>query len=123
MKSKKLDQLVLFLIPIGVAVNFVGGQIAILLRLPVYLDCIGTVVVGALCGVWPGILVGVISKSDRQQVIRLPLGAVGGCAPEGERDLLGNPLFWEKADRHGISFHAAPHGNYLFRCRLTDKAE
>lgn len=69
------------------------------------------------------ILVGVISKSDRQQVIRLPLGAVGGCAPEGERDLLGNPLFWEKADRHGISFHAAPHGNYLFRCRLTDKAE
>lgn len=69
------------------------------------------------------ILVGVISKSDRQQVIRLPLGAVGGCAPEGERDLLGNPLSWEKADRHGISFHAAPHGNYLFRCRLTDKAE
>lgn len=62
MKSKKLDQLVLFLIPIGVAVNFVGGQIAILLRLPVYLDCIGTVVVGALCGVWPGVLVGVISN-------------------------------------------------------------
>ena len=62
MKSKKLDQLVLFLIPIGVAVNFVGGQIAILLRLPVYLDCIGTVVVGARCGVWPGVLAAYLSK-------------------------------------------------------------
>ena len=52
----------MFLIPIGVAVNFIGGQIAILLKLPLYLDAIGTIVVGALCGGIPGAIVGVISN-------------------------------------------------------------
>ena len=56
MKSMKMDKLTLFLIPIGVAVNFIGGQIAILLRLPLYLDGIGTIVVGALCGAFPSLL-------------------------------------------------------------------
>ncbi|MCF0134959.1 MAG: hypothetical protein HUJ69_00885 [Lachnospiraceae bacterium] len=60
--QKKIDKLTLFLIPIGVAVNFVGGQIAILLRLPVYLDSIGTIVVGGLCGGIPGAIVGLISN-------------------------------------------------------------
>ena len=62
MNSKGMDKLTLFLIPIGVAVNFIGGQIAILLRLPLYLDSIGTIVVGALCGGIPGVIVGVISN-------------------------------------------------------------
>ena len=46
------------MIPIGIAINVVGGQLALLLKLPVFLDCIGTIVVGALCGTWPGVLVG-----------------------------------------------------------------
>ncbi len=62
MNSKKMDKLTLFLIPIGVAVNFIGGQIAILLKLPLYLDAIGTIVVGALCGGVPGLIVGLISN-------------------------------------------------------------
>lgn len=62
MNSLKMDKLTLFLIPIGVAVNFLGGQIAILLRLPLYLDAIGTIVVGALCGGLPGAIVGLISN-------------------------------------------------------------
>ena len=62
MNSKKLDKLTLFLIPIGVAVNFIGGQIAILLRLPLYLDSIGTITVGALCGWLPGLIIGLISN-------------------------------------------------------------
>lgn len=62
MKTMKMDKLTLFLIPIGVAVNFIGGQIAILLRLPLYLDAIGTIVVGALCGGFPGAIVGLISN-------------------------------------------------------------
>ncbi|MEA5050932.1 MAG: hypothetical protein VB021_05615 [Oscillospiraceae bacterium] len=61
-KKGKIDKLSLFLIPIGIAVNFIGGQIAILLKLPIYLDSIGTIVVAALCGYWPGILVGLISN-------------------------------------------------------------
>lgn len=57
-KMKKFSKLTIFLIPIGIAVNVVGGQLAVLLKLPVFLDSIGTIVVGALCGPLPGILVG-----------------------------------------------------------------
>lgn len=55
---KKFNKLTIFLIPIGIAVNVVGGQLAVLLKLPVFLDSIGTIVVGALCGPVPGVLVG-----------------------------------------------------------------
>lgn len=55
---KKNDKLTIFLIPIGIAINVVGGQLAILLKLPLFLDSIGTFVVGALCGGIPGALVG-----------------------------------------------------------------
>ena len=55
--------LTIFMIPIGIAINFVGGQIAILLKLPVYLDSIGTILVGATCGSLPGALVGLISNA------------------------------------------------------------
>lgn len=57
-KTEKLNKLTIFLIPIGIAVNVVGGQLAVLLKLPVFLDSIGTFVVGALCGWGPGLLVG-----------------------------------------------------------------
>lgn len=60
--KKTFDKMTLFLIPIGVAVNFIGGQIAILLKLPLYLDAIGTIVVGALCGGIPGAIVGAVSN-------------------------------------------------------------
>ena len=61
-QKNKIDKLSLFLIPIGIAVNFIGGQIALLLKLPLYLDAIGTIVVGALCGFVPGIIVGLVSN-------------------------------------------------------------
>lgn len=49
---------VILLIPIGIAINFVGAQIAHALKLPVYLDVIGTVLVGALCGPFFGAIAG-----------------------------------------------------------------
>ena len=64
------------------------------------------------------ILVGVISKSDDEETIRLPLGAAGGREPEAQRDFLGNPLSWQKCDDHAVSFRVEPHGSYLFRCGL-----
>ena len=64
------------------------------------------------------ILVGVISKSDEEETIRLPLGAAGGREPEEKCDLLGNPLSWQKCDDHAVSFRVEPHGSYLFRCGL-----
>ncbi|MGO4102976.1 ECF transporter S component [Leifsonia sp. YAF41] len=59
---KSYGRLTIFMIPIGIAINFVGGQIALLLKLPVYLDSIGTILVGATCGSLPGALVGLISN-------------------------------------------------------------
>jgi energy-coupling factor transport system substrate-specific component len=62
MRQSRIDKLSLFLIPIGIAINFIGGQVAILLKLPLYLDAIGTIVIGALCGFIPGIIVGLVSN-------------------------------------------------------------
>jgi energy-coupling factor transport system substrate-specific component len=62
MAKKEMNKLTWFLIPIGVAVNFIGGTIILLLKLPIYLDSIGTIIVGALCGAWPGVIVGLISN-------------------------------------------------------------
>ena len=40
--------LTILLIPIGVAVNVVGGNLASLLKLPMYLDTIGTIFTGII---------------------------------------------------------------------------
>lgn len=59
---KKMSLMSILLFPIAIAINFVGGQIVALLRLPVYLDCIGTVLVSALTGPIGGIIVGVLTN-------------------------------------------------------------
>lgn len=61
-RSKKLEKMVVFLIPLGIAVNFIGGQIVSLLKLPIFLDSIGTVTVGALCGPVAGVIVGAVTN-------------------------------------------------------------
>lgn len=50
------------LIPVAIAINIVIGQIVLLLRLPVFLDSIGTVLVAAICGPWAGALTGTLSN-------------------------------------------------------------
>ena len=62
MAKKEMNRLSWFLIPIGVAINFIGGTIILLLKLPIYLDSVGTIIVGALCGAWPGVIVGLVSN-------------------------------------------------------------
>ena len=52
------NMLALLIIPVAVAVNFVGGQLASLLKLPMYLDTIGTIFAGMLCGPWVGAVAG-----------------------------------------------------------------
>ncbi len=51
------------LIPVAIAVNVVIGEIVVLLKLPVYLDSIGTVLVAALCGPWAGALTGALANT------------------------------------------------------------
>jgi energy-coupling factor transport system substrate-specific component len=50
------------LIPIAVAINFVGGQLAVALKLPFYLDTIGTILVAMFCGPWVGALAGLVTN-------------------------------------------------------------
>ena len=104
-----MDRLTLFLIPIGVAINLVGYQLfAITLKLPLSMDSIGTIVVGALCGPWAGALVGFLSNlvnciTDPTSIFFAPLNIIFGVvagfiAKKGAFDsflksILYSPLF------------------------------
>jgi energy-coupling factor transport system substrate-specific component len=46
----------------AVGLNFTLGQLTSLLKIPLYLDSIGTVLVGALCGPWAGAIAGTMSN-------------------------------------------------------------
>lgn len=50
------------LIPVGVGINLAGHFIAQALRLPIYLDVIGTIIVGILAGPWAGALAGLMTN-------------------------------------------------------------
>jgi energy-coupling factor transport system substrate-specific component len=50
------------LIPIAIAINIAMGQIVLVLKLPVYLDSIGTILVAVLSGPWAGALTGALSN-------------------------------------------------------------
>ena len=52
------SMLAILIIPVAVAVNFVGGQLASILKLPMYLDTIGTIFAAMLCGPWVGATAG-----------------------------------------------------------------
>lgn len=57
--SRQFDTRTIVLIPIGIAVNVLLGQtVAAALKIPIYMDSIGTILVGALAGPVPGILTG-----------------------------------------------------------------
>lgn len=60
-KSTGLNRMAFFLIPLGIAVNFIGGQIVTLLKLPIFLDAVGTMLVGALCGPIYSVIVALIT--------------------------------------------------------------
>ncbi len=53
----------LLLIPVCVAINIVGFQLAQLLRLPVFLDVIGTILVGIVAGPWIAIITGFLTNA------------------------------------------------------------
>jgi hypothetical protein len=57
-----LNSTALALIPLAIAINIAVGQIVQTLKLPLYLDSIGTVLVGALLGPWIGLLTGALSN-------------------------------------------------------------
>ncbi|ATO42615.1 ECF transporter S component [Loigolactobacillus coryniformis] len=56
--TRKMKPRVLVFLALCVALNLVGGNLALLLRLPVYLDTLGTILAAACLGPWAGMLVG-----------------------------------------------------------------
>src|SRR5688572_14771478 len=50
------------MIPVAIAINIAIGMLVSTLRLPLYLDSIGTVMVGVLAGPWAGALTGLLSN-------------------------------------------------------------
>lgn len=59
----RFDTRTIVLIPIAIAINIVLGQtVAAVLKVPIYLDSIGTVLVGVLAGPIPGLVTGLASN-------------------------------------------------------------
>ena len=75
-RSRDLTTAVLTLMAVAIAINIAVGSIAVALRLPIYLDSIGTVLVGALAGPWAGALTGILSN-----LIWSILPVPGGAGP------------------------------------------
>jgi len=50
------------LVPIAIAINFVGKYLAQAIHLPLFLDTIGTVLAGALAGPWAGGVAGALTN-------------------------------------------------------------
>jgi hypothetical protein len=72
--TSQFDTRTIVLIPIAVAFNIILGQtVGAALKIPVYLDSIGTILVGALAGPVPGALVGILSNVAWTYVLPPPL--------------------------------------------------
>ena len=62
MKQKNsISIIVISLIPICLAINVVGGNLASALKIPLYVDSIGTILIGMLCGPAIGCLTGALT--------------------------------------------------------------
>jgi energy-coupling factor transport system substrate-specific component len=60
--KRDFGTLTLVLIPVAIAINIAVGQLIYSLQIPLYLDSIGTVLVGVLAGPWAGALTGLLTN-------------------------------------------------------------
>lgn len=60
--QRGLSTLTLVTIPVAIAINVAVGQLALVVKVPLYLDSIGTILVGVLAGPWAGALTGFLSN-------------------------------------------------------------
>lgn len=61
MTNRKINALQICLLAMAVCLNVAGAQIALLLRLPVLLDSMGSILTGALMGPWFGLIPSLLS--------------------------------------------------------------
>ena len=60
--TRDLTPYTLRLIPIGIVLNLLIGSLVTFLKLPIFLDSIGTVLIATTCGPIPGMLTGVMGQ-------------------------------------------------------------
>lgn len=83
-KTRTVSAFQICLVAMAVGINLVGGQIALLLRLPVYLDSIGTIFIGAALGPWFGLAPSFLSgiamalTGDLYSLYFAPVGMITG---------------------------------------------
>jgi len=74
--SRQFDTRTIVLMPLAIAFNIILGQaVASALKIPIYLDSIGTILVGALAGPIPGALTGLLSNLLWSYVVPPPLNS------------------------------------------------
>lgn len=84
MKTGKTSAYRICMIAFAICINFIGGQIALLLKLPIYLDSIGTVLVASVLGPFYGMLPNVLSglimgmAGDVYSLYYAPVGIILG---------------------------------------------
>jgi energy-coupling factor transport system substrate-specific component len=61
--KREFSTMTLVMIPVAIAINIAVGQLALLIKVPLYLDSIGTILVGVLAGPWAGALTGFLSNA------------------------------------------------------------
>jgi hypothetical protein len=73
---RQFDTRTIVLIPIAIAINIVLGQtVASALKVPIYLDSIGTIFVGVVAGPVPGMLTGLLSNLVWTYVLPAPFNS------------------------------------------------
>ncbi len=84
MGRSKISAMKLCMLAMAVCINVAGGQLALMLRLPIYLDSIGTILtglwMGPVCGILPNLLSGVIlgMTTDIYSLYFAPVGMITG---------------------------------------------
>ena len=83
---KKFTVVQVCFIALSAVINIIGGNLALVLRLPIYLDSIGTFLASALLGPVGGVLAGVVSgvisgiTTDIYSLYFIPVQIVTGVA-------------------------------------------
>ena len=74
--ARQFTTRVIVLMPVAIAINIVlGATVQEALKLPIYLDSIGTILVGVLAGPLAGALTGILSNLIWGYLLPAPIGA------------------------------------------------
>lgn len=79
--TRQFDTRTIVLMPVAIAINIVlGAAVASALKIPIYLDSIGTILVGALAGPIPGALTGFLTNLLWTYVVPPPFNSGAAAA-------------------------------------------